>query len=554
MPDYNIALLARAVAEAVPDRDYFVQSSVQGFSHGNQRLTYADMQDRARRFGRYLIDQGFEVRRERYELANHEIGQDALGLYLHNGAEFLIANLGCFEARVAPFNINYRYVAEELTYLLHDSGARGLVYHSTFAATLAEVLKGITGPQTLIQVPDTSDNPLLPGAVWFDDALAASDPDPGVDPTPDDLYMLYTGGTTGMPKGVLWRQADVYVSALGGRNRNTGDEWPAIETVVEVAIKGGRSRVMPLPPFIHGAGQWPSLTGLLSGHTIIVPEVAERLDPASILEAVEREAATTLIIVGDAFARPLCNAIEGSHHDLSSIAAFINSGAALHAETKARMLDLLPGRMIIDTLGSSETGSQAREVTTSASEARTGSFTATETGEVVDSTRTRFAVPGEDDLGWLAQRGRLPLGYLGDADKTALTFPVVEGERMAVAGDRAQLATDGTVILHGRDSVTINSGGEKIFAEEVEQALMRHPAVADVVVCGRPSERWGSEVCAVLACHPGQDPADDDLLAEAARHIARYKLPKVVVRCDEVYRSPSGKVDYRWAADQVGEA
>ena len=225
MPDYNLALLARAVAGAVPDRDYFV--------HGDLRLTYADMQDRARRFGRYLVDQGFEVHRERHELANHEIGQDTLGLYLHNGSEFLVANLGCFEARVVPFNVNYRYVAEELTYLLHDSGARGLVYHSAFAATLAEVLDGITGPRTLIQVPDATDNPLLPGAVWFDDALAASDPDPGVDPTPDDLYVLYTGGTTGMPKGVLWRQADVYVSALGGRNRRTGDEWPDVEAIVD---------------------------------------------------------------------------------------------------------------------------------------------------------------------------------------------------------------------------------------------------------------------------------------------------------------------------------
>jgi fatty-acyl-CoA synthase len=549
MPDYNLTVLARAVAEAVPDREYYVHLLPQD----DLRLTYADMQDRARRFGRYLVDQGFEVRKERHELANHEIGQDTFGLYLHNSAEFLIANLGCLEARVAPFNVNYRYVAEELTYLLHDSAARGLVYHSAFAATLAEVLEGMTGPRTLIQVPDASDNPLLPGAVWFDDALAASDPDPGVEPTPDDLYILYTGGTTGMPKGVLWRQADVYVSALGGRDRRTGDEWPDVESIVAVARKGGKSRVMPLPPFMHGAGQWPALTGLLSGHTIIVPEVVERLDPASILSAVEREAATTLVIVGDAFARPLCEAIEGGHHDLSSITAFINSGAALHADTKARMLDLLPGRMIIDTLGSSETGSQAQEITRSAKEAKTGTFAASSNSTVIDSTRTRFAVPGEEDLGWMVQRGRLPLGYLGDADKTAATFPIVEGERMAVAGDRAQLAADGTVILHGRDSVTINSGGEKIFAEEVEQALMHHPAVVDVVVCGRPSERWGSEVCAVLACHPGQAPSDADLLAEAGAHIARYKLPKVIVRCEQVFRSPSGKVDYRWARDQVKE-
>ena len=219
----------------------------------------------------------------------------------------------------------------------------------------------------------------------------------------------------------------------------TGDEWPDVEAIVEVATRG-RKVAGHATAAVHARRRPMAVAHRPAFRTHDHPPgVVERLDPTSILEAVEREAATTLIIVGDAFARPLCEAIEGSHHDLSSIAAFINSGAALHTETKARMLDLLPGRMIIDTLGSSETGSQAREVTTSADEARTGSFTATETGTVVDSTRTRLAVPGEDDLGWLAQRGRLPLGYLGDADKTAATFPVIGGERMAVAGDRAQL-------------------------------------------------------------------------------------------------------------------
>jgi fatty-acyl-CoA synthase len=543
MPEFNIALLARAVAEAIPDRDYFVQ--------GDVRLTYAEMQDRARRLGRYLVDQGFAVTAERSELANHELGQESVGLYLHNGPEYLIANLGCFEARVAPFNVNYRYVAEELAYLLHDSGARGLVYHSAFAGTLAEVLEGTTGPRTLVQVPDESDNPLLPGAVWWDDALAASDPDPGTEPSPDDVFLLYTGGTTGMPKGVMWRQADVFVAALGGTNRRTGEEWADADSIVQVAIKGAKSRVMTLPPFMHGAGLWPSMTALLSGQTVVIPEVVERLDADSILDAAEREGATTLVIVGDAFARPLCDAIEAGNRDLGSIRAFINSGAALHADTKARILDLLPGSLIVDTLGSSETGSQAQEVTATADEARTGSFNATATGAVIDSTRTRFAEPGEDDLGWMVQRGRLPLGYLGDADKTAATFPVVEGERMAVAGDRAQVAADGSVVLHGRDSVTINSGGEKIFAEEVEQALKSHPGVADAVVCGRPSERWGNEVCAVVSLHDGHDPDDAALLEEAARHIARYKLPKVIVRCGQVYRSPNGKADYRWAAEQV---
>jgi len=545
MPEFNIATLAKNVANAIPDREYII--------HGNTRLSFREMQERSRRFGRYLIDQGFEVTKERDNLGNHEIGQETVGLYLHNGTEFLVSTLGCFEARVAPFNINYRYVATELSYLLQDSHARGLVYHSAFAKTLTQLFESNVKPQTLIQVPDKSNNPLLPGAIWFEDAIAKSEPKTDVEPKPDDAYILYTGGTTGLPKGVLWRQADVYVAALGGRNRHTNEEWGNVANIVEVAQKGSKNRVMPLPPFMHGAGLWPSLTGLLSGNTIIIPKIVDHFSVNSILEAAERERATTLVIVGEAFARPLCEAIETDRYDLTSITAFVNSGAALHTATKTRLLQLLPDLTIIDTLGSSETGTQAQAITTSTNSEESGFFTTTHTGSVIDSTRSRFAIPGEKDLGWLVQRGRLPLGYLNDAQKTASTFPTIAGERMGIAGDRAQLRLDGKIILYGRDSVTINSGGEKIFAEEVEQALMHHPAVVDAIVCGRPSERWGTEVCAVLACYPGLQPSETEILAEAGRHIAHYKLPKVIIHREKIYRSPSGKADYLWASSQVNQ-
>jgi fatty-acyl-CoA synthase len=540
--EFNLAVTARAVAEAIPEAEFLVSRDT--------RLTFAEMSDRSSRFGRFLVDRDFSVHSERSALANYEIGQDTLGLYLHNCPEFLIANLGAYEARAVPFNINYRYVAEELTYLVRDSDARGVVFHSTFAETLAHVLGGTTGPLTLVQVPDDSGNALLPGAVWFDDALAQSNPDPGVEPSPDDIYMIYTGGTTGMPKGVLWRQADVFVAAMGGRNRNNGEEWPDLDAVIAIARKGG-TRLMPLPPFMHGAGQWACFNALMNGSTVVLPNQVVHLDPVDIWSTVDRERVNTLVMVGDAFARPLAEELERGDYDLSSLNALVNAGAPLHVDTKRRMLELLEGRMIIDTLGSSETGAQASAVATEAAGSQSGRFTPGTDMAVVDSTRTRLAEPGEDDMGWLAQRGRLPLGYLGDPDKTAATFPVVVGERMALPGDRAQLDEDGNLVLHGRDSVTINSGGEKIFAEEVEQALMVHPAVVDTVVCGRPSERWGSEVCAVVALRG--DVGDDELLATASESIARYKLPKLIVRRDVIVRSPAGKADYRWAREQVAD-
>ncbi len=258
-----------------------------------------------------------------------------------------------------------------------------------------------------------------------------------------------------------------------------------------------------------------------------------------------------VLIVGDAFGRPLVEGIEAGGADLSSVLAIVSGGAALSAGIKARLLEALPSIMVLDGLGSSETGQQGSQLTAAGQETSTGDFTPGPGMCILSEDLTEVLEPGHDEMGWLGQTGRVPLGYLGDAAKTARTFPAIDGVRYSVPGDRARVTADGRLELYGRDSVTINSGGEKIFAEEVEQALVRHPAVFDCVVTGRPSERWGNEVVAVVQLADGTDASDEDLLEEAARHVARYKLPKAIVRRTEIQRSPSGKADYRWAKAQA---
>jgi acyl-CoA synthetase (AMP-forming)/AMP-acid ligase II len=408
--------------------------------------------------------------------------------------------------------------------------------------------------EVLIQVSDESEHGLLPGAVWFDDALAtaAADPVP-VTPSPDDLYILYTGGTTGMPKGVLWRQADIFPAALGGRDIGTGEEWPNLQAILDNARNGG-ARSMVCPPFMHGAAHWLAFISFDWGNTIILPDNVRTLDPADVWQTVEREKANTILIVGDAFGRPLIDELERGSYDLSSLLLLASGGAALSAPVKNRFLELVPTMAILDGLGSSETGQQASQFSSAGAQATTGDFQPGVGMCIVTDDMSNVIEADDEQMGWLAQRGRVPLGYLGDRAKTERTFPVIDGVRYSVPGDRANYTSDGRMQLHGRDSVTINSGGEKIFAEEVEQALAHHPAVYDVVVTGRPSERWGNEVVAIVQLREGQSAAADSLLAECEKHIARYKLPKSILIVDQVVRSPAGKADYRWARDRATRA
>ena len=546
--DYNLAQVHEAVEAAVPDRECIVWR--------DRRLTYADVGERTRRLASHLADAGLGTHRDRAGLGGHESGQDHLGCYLYNGNEYLEAMLGAFKARVAPFNVNYRYVAEELRYLLRDARARALVFHSCFADRVAEVRDELPDLQVLLQVDDGSGGPLLPGAAWYEEALAAGDPaGPAVDPSPDDLYILYTGGTTGMPKGVLWRQADIYVGAMGGRNLGTGAEWESLEHIVEAARNGG-AKVLPAPPFMHGAGHWVSFNALTGGNTIVIQDDTIGFDPDDVLRTVGREGANMLLIVGDAFGRPLVDQLEaaaekGEPYDVSSLLLVASGGAPLNSTLKDRILAQLPTVMVMDAVGASETGSQMSHVSAAGQQATTGTFTPGPGAAIVSEDLRSVCQAGHEEVGWLAQEGRVPLGYLGDAEKTARTFPVIDGTRYSVPGDRARLTAEGLIELYGRDSVTINSGGEKIFAEEVEQALAHHPDVYDVVVAGRPSERWGQEVVAIVQLREGAATDETSLLAEAESHIARFKLPKAFRFVDHIQRSPSGKADYRWAKEQA---
>ncbi|MCU1394519.1 MAG: fatty-acid--CoA ligase [Ilumatobacteraceae bacterium] len=536
-PGCSIGDVHEAIAATRPDALCLV--------YRDRRLTWAEVTERTRRLANHLIGEGLGCRVERDELTGSQSGQDHLAIYLYNGNEYLEAMLGAFKARVAPLNVNYRYVAEELRYLLDDSKATAIIIHSRFAPTLADVLADVPSLRVILQVDDDSGNPLLPGAVWYEEALAAASAEkPAVPTSADDLYILYTGGTTGMPKGVLWRGGDAIVECFGGsRTAETPEEFAA-------EAEGGLQALLA-PPFMHGAGHWMSFRTWNTGGTVFVQDTPERLDPAEVWGLIERERLNFLLIVGDAFARPLLDELERTTYDLASLTVILSGGAPLSAHLKDELIHHLPTTMIVDGLGSSEAGGQVSHVSAGANPT-TGSFVLAPGNHVLSADLDRELAAGEDELGWLAKSGRLALGYLGDPDKTARTYPVIDGVRYAVPGDRAKLRADGVVELHGRDSVTINSGGEKIFAEEVEAALKEHDSVYDCVVAGRPSERWGNEVVAIVRIRPGHEASEADLLAEAELHIARYKLPKAFVFVDEIVRSPSGKADYRWAKQVAG--
>ncbi|BBZ31652.1 acyl-CoA synthetase [Mycolicibacterium confluentis] len=539
---FTVPAVADAVAAALPDRTLIIQ--------GDRRYTHAEVVDRSTRLARFLRSQGLGCHTPRAQLAGHETGQDLLGIYAFNGPEYVEGMLGAFRARVAPFNVNYRYVRTELQYLLADAGATALLYHAEFAPRVAEILPDLPDLRVLIQIADASGNELLDGAVDYEEALRAGGNGAELPPAdPDDLYVLYTGGTTGMPKGVLWRQHDIFVASFGGRDLYSGHTAESIEELVEKAQSNPGMTLMILPPLMHGAAQWGVMTALTTGQTVLFAENANRFDADAVLADIAKHQAGVVTVVGDAMARPLAEAIEHGA-DASSLNVIANGGALLTPTAKQRLIDAKPGLIVVDGVGSSETGAQMTHMSATGA-VSTGTFNPGPDTCVVAEDLSTVLEPGHDGNGWLAQRGPVPLGYKGDPEKTARTFPVIEGVRYSVPGDRAELLADGTIHLLGRDSVTINTGGEKVFAEEVETALASHPAVADVLVAGRSSERWGQEVVAVVALEPDARADADTLITHAAATLARYKLPKAVVFRPKIERSPAGKADYRWAKQQA---
>ncbi|WP_422263851.1 AMP-binding protein [Mycobacterium sp.] len=538
--EINIGELFTAVAARHPDRPAIIR--------GDDVQTYRNLAERSARLARLLSDRGLGCFAERRDLAGHESGQHMLAQYLHNGQEYIEGLLGGFRARVAPFNVNYLYRADELLYLLEDAAPAVIQYHAAFAPQLAEVLPKLTTVPLLLQVSDDSANPLLAGALDYEAALAGSDLAIDTHPSPDDLYVIYTGGTTGMPKGVLWRQADAAVSTIGITSRRQAREWQSVTEIVD-AVRSRPSRVLPCAPLMHGASQWAALGFLCEGNTVVFPERAESFRPADVLSAVEQHRVTAVTIVGDAFAYPLVEELDRHQHDVSSLRVVVSGGAALHATARNRLHELVPGLRIVENIGSSESGVQGSRGTTAVG--HDGAFVPDRSTLVASEDMTSFLRSGDDATGWLARRGRIPLGYLGDPAKTARTFPVVDGVRVTIPGDRARLRADGEVELLGRDSLTINTGGEKVFVEEVESVLKDYPGIVDALVVGRPSARWGTEVAAVVAARPVLN--TEELLQFCRRRLARYKVPKCVHVVDLIRRNPSGKGDYGWAAEQVLE-
>jgi len=536
---FNLAVIHEAIAAAVPERECLV--------FRDRRLSWSDVTDRTRRLADVLRRHGIGRQRDRAQLSNWESGQDHVALYLYNGNEYLEGMLGAYKAGAAPFNVNYRYVDEELSYLFGNADAKVVIYHACFAPVLERVRAALPQVKLWLQVADESGEALLPGVLDYERALAEAEsaPPPEGSLSPDDLYILYTGGTTGMPKGVLWRQEDILRAAL------YPGELTTLDAIVDRAKDGG-IRALPTAPFMHGAAHWAAFNMWHIGGTIVVQSEPRRLDPQDIWSTVQREKVNAVTIVGDAFGRPLVDELHANSYDLSSLTLITSGGAILTASLKQEILELLPEIRILDALGSSESGAQATQFSTKASKPTTGDFSMAPGNTVLTDDFSGLLEPGSSEKGWLARTGSVPLGYYKDAEKTAKTFPIVEGKRYAVPGDRASIAADGSLVLFGRDSATINTGGEKVFAEEVEHALKHHPAVYDAVVVPTAHERWGQQVTAIVRLRAGEE-ADEateaSLRDEAREHLAPYKIPKAFVFVEEITRSPSGKADYRWARE-----
>ncbi|MHA7649569.1 acyl-CoA synthetase [Mycobacterium sp. ML4] len=527
MSEWTIGAVLDAVAAAVPDRVMTVC--------GSRRSTFAESADRTRRLANYLAGKGFGAHTERAALGNWECGQDRVALVMHNDLypDMVIA---CLKARVVPVNVNHYYTPREVADLLAYVRPRGVIYHRSLGAEFADVLPGA---DLLLSIDDGSEAAELAGSVALEEALAQGDCDHADTPSPDDLLMICTGGTTGRPKGVLWRQADMYVASMNG------DDHAGVDEIRRRAQRAG-APWFAVSPLMHAAGMWTAFSAILSGQTAVLYDTRRKFDPAAVLEIAEREHVGLMTMVGDAYAAPLVDELGRRSYDLSALFAIGTGGAATNVRHQQALLKHLPHITVINGYGSSETGNMGFGHSRQGSQADT--FTIRTGGLVLAEDYSRFLEPGEPQIGWVARTGRIPLGYFADEVATAKTFPVVEGKRVVISGDRASLEADGTLRLFGRDALVINTGGEKVFVEEVEEVLRAHPVIADALVVGRASERWGQEVVALVEPRDGGEPDTDALRAHCAAELARFKVPKVFIVVDRIRRLGNGKADYRWAA------
>jgi acyl-CoA synthetase (AMP-forming)/AMP-acid ligase II len=522
--EYNLADMFESVADAVPDRVALVC--------GDQQLTYAELDSRANRLANFLSDHGVTA-------------GDHVGAHLYNGFEYVETILAALKISAVPVNINYRYVAGELRSLFRDADLVALVHQRVLGSRVREVVADVPTLRHVLTVNDESGAELPDGAVEYESALRSGAPGRGFAArSGGDLHIIYTGGTTGAPRGVIWRHEDLFYAGLGGGNPG-GQPVARPEEVAERAAAGGVLVAFPVPPLMHGAAQLGSFINFfMGGMVVLIPH----FDPVEVWGLVERERVNTLSLVGDAMARPLAETLAGGLEvDASSLFVVSSAGAIFSASVREQLHRLLPKVMVMDNFGASETGFQGRATPDSSPEAGL-KFVMNEHTTVLDESLQQVA-PGSGVVGRVALSGRAPLGYYNDPVKTAEVFVEAGGRRFVIPGDHAVVNLDGTITVLGRGSVCINSGGEKIFAEEVEAAVKSHPDVFDAVVVGVPDERWGEGVAAVVAARPGRATSLEELRTHCAERIARYKLPRVLVEVSEVVRSPSGKPDYGWARE-----
>ncbi|MBL7495059.1 AMP-binding protein [Frankia sp. CNm7] len=545
--EWSLPAVLDVITATVPDREMLVWTDV--------HRTYAEVRERTRRLAAFLRRRGLGARRERAELERWECGQSPVAILLSNCPEYPETMIGAYRARAVPFNVNHHYTPHEVAALLDQIGAEAVVYHRRLGPLLAAGGTDL-GRLLLVDVDDGSGVAPLPGSTPYETALAeATEADLAAlpVPSPDDLFLVCTGGTTGKPKGVLWRQADVYVAAMGGLEGATAERIAAVAAAAGAGRGPGGSGVgrggvwFAAPPLMHGAAQWTAFAGLALGATLVLHDDSRPFDAREILTVAAREGVTMMTIVGDAYARPLVEELRRASYDLSALTSLSTGGATTSAAHKQALLELLPHLTIIDGYGASETGGMAFGASTK--NAATRQFTLSAGGAVLSMDRRRFLRPDEDETGWTARVGRVPLGYLNDPAKTAATFPVIDGQRVTVPGDRAHYDPDGSgrIVMLGRDSMVVNTGGEKVFVEEVEEALRRHPDILDALVVGRPSERFGEEVVALVAVREGAVLSPGDVRAFAASSLARFKAPRAVLLCEKIGRHPTGKADYTWA-------
>ncbi|MEU0433860.1 acyl-CoA synthetase [Streptomyces sp. NPDC006290] len=572
--EYNLADLFESVVDVVPDREALVYIDHPG-TGAERRLTYAQLDAAANRVAHHLIDSGIRP-------------GEHLGLHLYNGIEYLQTVLACLKARIVPVNVNYRYVEEELAYLYQDADLAALVFDAEFTdrvaaarpraprlrhlvrvgapasgavapevagAVDAAYSTGAVGAESAVDsagAVSAADSASAVDAVEFADAEAAGSPERGFPSrSADDQFIIYTGGTTGMPKGVMWRQEDLFFAGLGG-GAPTGDPVTKPEELAErVAAGGAGITFFPTPPLMHGTSTLTAFIAFNFGQRVVLHR---KFAPEEVLRTIERERVTSVSLVGDAMLRPLIDALNGPLKDTDCSALFsVSSSGAIMSETvREQFQSLVPNVMLLNNFGSSESGFNGTATADSGPE-RGFRIRVNARTQVVDPVTHEPVAVGEP--GRVAQRGHVPLGYYNDPKKTAETFFRKGDERWVLLGDMATVDEEGIVIVLGRGSQCINTGGEKVYPEEVEQALKSHPDVYDALVAGVPDPKWGNHVAAVVQLREGApQPSLDDIQTHCRAHLAGYKIPRRLVITDFIQRSPSGKADYRWARSVAANA